>query len=85
MPSSQVVREIIAQLFDVDEEILTGDRTLASIGWDSVQAMRVLMYLEREFGAPIDFDRFMSAKSIGDLSELVQVAAGDDAPEQGSP
>ncbi|MDB4987800.1 MAG: acyl carrier protein [Myxococcaceae bacterium] len=68
MLSENSVKEVRALLLDTDEETLTADRKLEEIeGWDSVNALRVLVYLEREAGGRIDYDRFMSAKRVGEL------------------
>jgi acyl carrier protein len=32
-----------------------------------VNALRVLVYLERELGTPIDYEHFMKAERLGDL------------------
>jgi hypothetical protein len=32
-----------------------------------VNALRVMVYLERELETPIDFEHFMKARSLGDL------------------
>ncbi|GAA4850033.1 acyl carrier protein [Kitasatospora sp. NPDC048365] len=73
MSSDQVVREVVAQLLDLDEDALSMDQPLADIAeWDSVNALRVLVYLERELGEPVDYDRFMRAELLADLAALVE-------------
>ena len=68
MLSEQIVIEVVSQLLDVEESTLTADSLLTDIeGWDSVNALRVLVYLEREVGTPIDFERFMKAERLSDL------------------
>jgi acyl carrier protein len=68
MLSEVIVVDTIAQLLDVDEETLAADRKIAEIdGWDSVNALRVLTYLERKLGTPIDYKHFMEAEYLGDL------------------
>jgi acyl carrier protein len=63
--------EIVAELLDADETTLTPDSALAGIeGWDSVNALRVLLHLEREHGAPIDYEHFAAAQTINDLAVL---------------
>ncbi|MDH6120725.1 acyl carrier protein [Kitasatospora sp. GAS204B] len=72
LSSDQVVKEVVAQLLDLDEEGLAMDQPLADIEeWDSVNALRVLVYLERELGESVDYDRFMKAELLADLSALV--------------
>ena len=68
MLSESIVVETIAQLLDVDEDTLTADRKISEIeGWDSVNALRVLTYLERKTGAPVDYKHFMEAERLGEL------------------
>ena len=68
MLSKQIVIEVVSQLLDVEEATLMADSPLADIeGWDSVNALRVLVYLERELGTPIDYEHFMKAERLGDL------------------
>jgi acyl carrier protein len=77
MLSEQIVKQVIAELLDVDEEGLTAALPLASIeGWDSVNALRVLVYLERELGGALDFDQYMKAERLGDLMGLSQAKTG---------
>ncbi|ATQ70963.1 MULTISPECIES: acyl carrier protein [Methylosinus] len=68
MLAERTVIEIVSQLLDVEESALDADTPFTAIeGWDSVNAMRVLVYLERELGTPVDFQSFMAAERIGDL------------------
>jgi acyl carrier protein len=68
MLSEAIVVEAISQLLDVDEATLTADCNISKIeGWDSVNALRVLTYLERKLGAPVDYKHFMEAEYLGDL------------------
>jgi acyl carrier protein len=68
MPNESLVKRVIAELFDIDEDGLRADMTFDEIeGWDSVNALRVLVYLERELNRPIDYDRFQAAVRLGDL------------------
>ncbi|MCX4748867.1 phosphopantetheine-binding protein [Kitasatospora sp. NBC_01287] len=72
LSSDQVVKEVVAQLLDLEEDGLSMEQPLADIEeWDSVNALRVLVYLERELGEPVDYDRFMKAELLADLSALV--------------
>ncbi|HSV68392.1 MAG TPA: acyl carrier protein [Mycobacteriales bacterium] len=82
MPPDQIVTEIVAQLLDVDETALPPEQVLADIdGWDSVNSLRVLVYLEREVGSALDYDRFAAAETVGELTELVGGSlAGSDVP-----
>jgi acyl carrier protein len=72
-----MAREVVAHLLDLDEERLSMDRPLATLeGWDSVNALRVLVYLERELGCSLDYDRFMQAEVLADVSALIARTQG---------
>ncbi|GAA3824530.1 hypothetical protein GCM10022403_067450 [Streptomyces coacervatus] len=72
------VARIVADLLDVDQAGLTPATLLADIeGWDSVNQLRLLLHLERDLSAPLDYDRFLSAASLADLVLLARhTAAG---------
>lgn len=75
MPSEQIVQDVISQLLDVDAGTLAmGQRFTEIEGWDSVNALRILVYLEREVGGSIDFERFTKAETLGELAAVVHDA-----------
>lgn len=75
MRFDELVKDVVAQLLDVDEPGLAMDRDLATLeSWDSVNALRILVYLEREIGAALDYDRFMSAQCLADISLIAEEA-----------
>ena len=81
MHFDQVVKDVVAQLLDLDEESLAMDQPLAELeDWDSVNALRVLVYLERELDTSIDYDRFMRAEALRDLAAIM---ADTPVPEGG--
>lgn len=70
-----LVRDVVGQLLDVEPDVLTAERRFAEIeGWDSVNALRILVYLEREAGGSIDFERFTKAETVGELAAVVHDA-----------
>ncbi|MFH8978134.1 acyl carrier protein [Streptomyces sp. NPDC017890] len=78
--AERTVVETIARLLDADEDALGADTPLSAVeGWDSVNALRVLVALERETGAPLDYERFAAAETAGDIGAVV-AAAGEQAP-----
>ncbi|MFI0241434.1 acyl carrier protein [Streptomyces sp. NPDC016845] len=78
MSADRTVLEVVEQLLDLEPGELNVGTALTEIeGWDSVNQMRVLVYLERELGASLDYDRFMKAESLADVSTLVGEARGD--------
>lgn len=80
MRSDELVSEVVADLLDLDEDTLTPHTRLDEIeGWDSVNALRVLLYLERERGSALDFDAFERARTLADVAAVL------DAPAQSGP
>lgn len=67
-----LVADVLSQVLDIDEPDLSPRVELQALpGWDSVNALRVLLVLEREIGATVDFERFVAATTVGALDELV--------------
>ena len=80
MSADAIVAEVVAQLLDLESDELAMDTPLAGIeGWDSVNQMRILVYLERDLGTSLDYDRFMKAASLAELSAVVADAEGSPA------
>jgi acyl carrier protein len=72
MSPDQTVISILEVLLDVDPDTLTAQTTLDAIeAWDSVNALRVLVFLEQELGRPLDYDAFSQARTISDLGVVV--------------
>lgn len=68
MASEELVKHVVSLLLDLDETQLSRDLPLNEVpGWDSVNALRVLVYLEQEVGHKLDYERFMAAERLGDL------------------
>ncbi|MEV7686066.1 acyl carrier protein [Streptomyces bungoensis] len=71
------VVDALAQLLDADEDALGPGTALAAIeDWDSVNALRVLVHLERTLGAPLDYERFAAAETVGDIAAVVAAVSG---------
>lgn len=72
MRSEDLVGEVITDLLDLDEDTLTPRTRLADVeGWDSVNALRVLLYLERELGTALDYDAFERARTLADVAAVL--------------
>ncbi|HEX6969191.1 MAG TPA: acyl carrier protein [Micromonosporaceae bacterium] len=72
MSPDRLIAEVVADLLDVDADELSAATVLNSIhGWDSVNALRVLVYLERHLGVSLDYERFADATTLGDLARVV--------------
>jgi acyl carrier protein len=76
MPHDQLVLDVVADLLDLEPDELAADTPLAAVaGWDSVNALRVLVYLERRLGTSVDYQDFEAAVTVADLVALADRAA----------
>ncbi|THF49228.1 acyl carrier protein [Allorhizobium terrae] len=76
MAYEAVVVGVIAELLDLDEDQLGPDTVLAGVeGWDSVNALRVLVFLERETAQPVDYQLFMAAEKVADIVKAIKTPA----------
>lgn len=76
MAYEAVVVGVIAELLDLDEDQLGPDTLLAGVeGWDSVNALRVLVFLERETAQPVDYQLFMAAEKVADIVKAIKTPA----------
>lgn len=74
MSPDTLVADVVATVLGVDAGALPDDVPLADVGgWDSVNALRVLAYLESRLDAALDYDRFQRATTVGDLVEVVDL------------
>lgn len=77
MSPDQIVAEALATLLDLESDSFGGGTLLDELeGWDSVNALRVLVYLEREVGGSLDFERYGSAVTLGEVADVVATALG---------
>ncbi len=66
-----VVVDTLSQILDLDEVEIFPERYLDDIvGWDSVNSLRVLVFLERELRTTLDVRTFLAAKQVRELTEL---------------
>lgn len=67
------IKEIIASQFDVAEESITMDTTVADdLGADSLDIVEVLMSIEDEFDVEIPDEAIEDIKSVGDLVNYIE-------------
>lgn len=77
MSAEDLVQEVLTQLLDLDDQQLTPELALAELpGWDSVNALRVLMFLERQAGAALDFEAYSAGRTLADLIAVTAQALG---------
>lgn len=67
------IREIVASQFDVDENTVTMETTVADdLGADSLDIVEVLMSIEDEFNVEIPDEAIEDIKSVGDLVNYIE-------------
>lgn len=67
------IREIIATQFDVEEDTVTMETTVADdLGADSLDVVEVLMSIEDEFDVEIPDEAIEEIKSVGDLVNYIE-------------
>lgn len=67
------IKEIIATQFDIPEENVTMETTVADdLGADSLDIVEVLMSIEDEFDVEIPDEAIEDIKSVGDLVNYIE-------------
>jgi acyl carrier protein len=75
MSAEALVLDVLTQLLDLDDQQLAPELELAALpGWDSVNALRVLMFLERQAGAALDFEAYSAGRTLADLIAVTEQA-----------
>jgi acyl carrier protein len=71
-PLLQKVREAISRELEIDPQSLADDASLRTeYGLDSVAAVSIIFFLEKELGVEIDLKAFVGVDSINDLKLLL--------------
>jgi acyl carrier protein len=72
MTQLEQFKQIMAQLLQCTLDQLDLDQRLDTLSaWDSLIALRVLSYLEQNFHCKIPLPRFLQAKQVGDIYDLI--------------
>ena len=67
------LKEIIAEQFGVDMDIITEDTDVVSdLGADSLDVVEMMMALEEEFAVTIDDEKIAELKTVGDVVNCVE-------------
>ena len=72
------LEEIMRNLFNDDDIVLTDDTTAADIpGWDSLAHVNLIFSVEKEFGTQFEDNEFTQFTNVGDLKrELARKGLG---------
>ncbi len=78
----ETIISILADRFKVDKETITRETELIKdLGADSLELVRLLMILENDYGVYIDDDRVQGIRTVGDVADIAESAAGKDHHE----
>lgn len=70
------VKAILSEQFDVEEDTITADTTLADdLGADSLDVVDLLMSIEDEFEVEIPDEEVENIKTVGNLVEYIEAHA----------
>ena len=66
------VKAILSEQFDVEEDSITAETTLADdLGADSLDVVELMMDLEEQFGITISDEEAMKLSTIGDIVKYI--------------
>lgn len=66
------IKEILTQVTNIDvTHVHTTDHLNNVLPWDSINSLRVLTLLEKEFNVAIPLYEFLEVKTINDIHKLV--------------
>jgi acyl carrier protein len=69
--------QIIRDVFDDDTLVATPELTARDVdGWDSVNHVRLILSVERQFKLKFAASEVTSLKRLGDLTKLIATKAG---------
>jgi acyl carrier protein len=84
MASDMVVnklKEILVEEFELDESAITPDAHLREdLDLDSLDAVDLIVALEKAFGIRVDEKVIVEMRTVGDFLEYIQEQHGDIAP-----
>lgn len=67
------VNEVFRDVFEADDLSITRDTTAADVdGWDSLMHVRLVMAIEKEFGARFTSSEVSSLTNVGDLLDVLE-------------
>jgi acyl carrier protein len=63
--------EFVASVMDLDMNISAESRLEDLPGWDSVNAMRLIMHIEKDFGVKLPIKEYFDARTLVDVFGLI--------------
>ncbi len=87
MSSSEVfekVQQLMADLYDIDKSQITPESTFESLDLTSLEAIDLIIELQRMTGKKVDEEAFKKIRAVGDVVALIEAEmAAAPAQEQG--
>lgn len=72
------IKEIIADVLNVDPDEITEDTTFADdLGADSLDLYQILMGIEEEFGISVDQEKAEKVTTVKEALDLLKGASGE--------
>jgi len=74
----QQVNKILKEMFEIPEEKLRPESHFRDdLALDSLDAVDLLVLLEKELGQPIDGQRFIQIQTLGDIYSVLEELVGE--------
>jgi acyl carrier protein len=67
---------LIESLLDLDMSLSTESSFKDLPGWDSVNAMRLIAHIEKDFGIKLPIREYLKAQTLGDVYSLISTVDG---------
>ena len=78
----EIIKTLLANRFKIDRETITNETELVKdLGADSLELVRLLMILEDDYGIYIDDAQLTGIRTVGDIADIAEAAAGKDHHE----
>lgn len=71
MDNFEQLKKIIVDQLGVDEDAITPDATIESLGADSLDLVETIMTVEEEFGVSFDDNGIEDLKTVGDILNFI--------------
>ena len=72
-PIAEKINTILAQEFEMDEDVLRPEASIAEdLALDSLDAVDLTVLLEEQTGVRVDPKRFIGLRTLGDIHKMVE-------------
>lgn len=86
MSSSEVfekVRQLMADLYDIDKSQIALESTFESLDLTSLDAIDLIVDLQQMMGKKVDEEAFKKIRTVGDIVALIEAELADAASKDG--